>query len=559
MNPFASSPSAAFLSADRLAGVRRLEAVLRAHERRGADGRAAPGFAAAVAMGDEVLLRTGVGLASIEQGAAITPRTAFRIASVSKQFTCAAVLLLARERKLHLDDDIRAVLGADVLPGLSAAPSGALSLRHLMHMTSGLRDFLTLLRAGGVELDQRVGAADIRAAIARHAGLNFAPNTRFLYCNTNYLLLGQAVEAASGESLADFLRSRFFEPLGMADTRHTPDPDSVEPGLATPYLARGADPRGGSWTRAAQRFPLGGEGGLVSTLDDLLIWAGALRKPPKGLDWLPCELARRLDFAHGHASVYARGQEVLDYRGLTTVGHGGLWPGFRTEFLLVPERGITAIVVANDSGVNPHSLARRLLDALLWPELGAPPPPATPCPAPGLYFNAEDGLAVEIGGPSPMAGNAPTLALFAAVSPLRAAADGWWEAEAGAIVLKVKAEGDGIALIDDAGRRLTLAPCMRAAALPDGIAGLWHCSELATDWSIAPDAGGAGAALTVAGPVVATTPGWRVRPLAGDWVEIAAASHWLPTGFTARLLREKGGRRLVVHTARARGLEFRAV
>lgn len=539
------------VSLDRLAAVKRLEAVMRLHERRGDGG--APGFAVAVTQGDDVLLRAGVGFAAIEHRLPIEPGTAFRIASVSKQFTCAAILLLAREGRLDIDVDIRTVLPG-VLPGLKSVDKGALSLRRLMHMSSGLRDFLTMLRFGGVELDQRVDGAQIGAMVDAHAALNFAPNTRFLYCNTNYLLLGQAVEKVAQRGLGDFLRRNIFDPLGMSRTRHTPDPDAIEPGLATPYLQppdeRGQwDPRGGRWVRAAQRFPLGGEGGLVSTLDDLLVWSRALRTPPRGLEFLPPALRETLPFAHGAPNVYARGQEVLTYRGLTTIGHGGLWPGFRTEFLLIPERDIAVIVVANDSGLNPHTLARRLVDALLWPELGAPANGGAP-PAPGLYLDAADGLAVEIGAPNPLHGHAPTLSLFAGIVPLRAEADGWWEAEAGAVVLKVKQDGDGLGLIDDAGNRVALKRIERGALQP-AIAGAWRCEELGCTWTIGrPDKDTA--ALDVAGPVASRTTGWSVRPLAGDWVEIVAPGKFLPAVFTAR----RAGDALTVQTARARGVRF---
>ena len=573
MPPDASRPSAAAAhSATRLAAVKRLEMVVAAAARRaGPDSPAGgvPGFAIGVLQGDDLLLRQGVGLASIEHGVAITPATRFRIASVSKQFTCAAILLLAREDKLSLDDDVRSLLPGR-LPKLKDLPSGALSLRRLMHMSSGLRDYLTMLRAGGVELDQALDGAALDALIDRHEGLNFDPNTRFLYCNTNYRLLGQVVEKVSGFDLATFLQRHFFEPLGMGATAHTPDPAAIEGGLASAYLQRPdaqgrMDPRGLHWARAAQAIALGGEGGLVSSLDDLLVWARALRSPPRGLEFLPRLLRETLAFEHGAANVYARGQEVLRYRGLTTIGHSGLWPGYRTELLLVPEREIAIVVIANDSGVNPHVLARRLLDALLWEQLGRPSAAGKP-PAPGLYFAGDEaglergrggaGLLVEIGGPNPLHGNAPTLTLFSGQAPLRCEPDdaNWWAAEAGAIVLKIRQTRDGIALCDDAGDEYALRRLERAAALPAALQGAWRCRELDCTWTFAGAAKGE-MAVNVVGPVAAGVTGWKARPIAGPWIEIVAAGRWLPASFTARL----DGDVLLAHTARARHLRFERV
>ena len=572
MTPDAARPSAAAPhSAARLAEVKRLEMVVAAASRRaGPDSPngGVPGFAVGVMQGDDLLLRQGVGLASIEHGVAITPATRFRIASVSKQFTCAAILKLAREGQLSLDDDMRSLLPGR-LPNLKDVAMGALSLRRLMHMSSGLRDYLTMLRAGGVELDQALDEAALDALIDRHEGLNFAPNTRFLYCNTNYRLLGHVVEKISGLDLATFLKRHFLEPLGMGATAHTPDPAAIEGGLATAYLQRQdadgkMDPRGLHWSRAAQAIALGGEGGLVSSLDDLLVWARALRSPPRGLEFLPMLLRETLAFEHGAANVYARGQEVLRYRGLTTIGHGGLWPGYRTELMLVPERDVAIVIIANDSGINPHVLARRLLDALLWEQLGPPERGGRP-PAPGLYFAGDEagldigrggaGLLVEIGGPNRLHGNAPTLTLFSGQAPLRCESDdGWWAAEAGAIALKVRQTQAGIALCDDAGDEYALRKLVREAALPAGLEGAWQCRELGCTWIFGAASKGE-MAVSVSGPVAAGVTGWKARPIAGKWLEIVAAGRWLAASFTARL----DGDVLLAHTARARHLRFERV
>ncbi|MGE0718580.1 MAG: serine hydrolase domain-containing protein, partial [Alphaproteobacteria bacterium] len=289
-----------------------------------------PGCAIGIARGGEVLLRKGYGRASIEHGVAIDTGTVFRIASVTKQFTTAAVSALALEGRLGLDDDPRVHL--PWLPDWGVP----LTLRLLMHNVSGLRDYLELTRWGGMGLDRPASEADLVAAIARAGGLNFPPGSRFLYSNTNFLLLGLVVEKIEEAPLEAVLERRFFRPLGMTATRLVRDPFDVVPRLATPYLRR-AD---GSFLRATQAYPTMGEGGLVSSVDDLLRWARHFDRPFVGGGHLAAALQNELSTTGGHAQPYARGLEVGRWRGLRTVGHGGLWPGYRTELVRVPERDL---------------------------------------------------------------------------------------------------------------------------------------------------------------------------------------------------------------------------
>nr|MCU0945438.1 beta-lactamase family protein [Rubritepida sp.] len=313
-----------------------------------------PGAAVGVARDGMLLLRRAAGLASIELSAPIGVGTTFRIASVSKQFTCAAILLLAREGRLRLDD----ALGAH-LPWLPPA-AGAVTLDQAMRNMGGLRDMLDLARLGGADLATPATAAELDAMVARAEGLNFAPGTRFLYSNTGFRLLGQVVEALEGRPLAEVLEQRIFAPLGMTRTRHTPDLAAPVPGLATGYLPDGA----GGWKRAPHGFPLGGEGGLVSGVEDLALWARCL-STSSIVPGLEQELEAIAPFANGRPNPYARGLEVELWRGLTAVSHGGLWPGYKTAFLRVPQKRITVIVIANNATLDPHHMALQVLEAAL--------------------------------------------------------------------------------------------------------------------------------------------------------------------------------------------------
>ncbi|MDP9097108.1 MAG: beta-lactamase family protein, partial [Pseudomonadota bacterium] len=294
------------------------------------------------------------GLASIEHAVPIGDDTRFRIASVSKQFTCAAILMLESEGALSVDEPAKTYL-----PEIPAS-AHRVTVAQMMHNSSGLRDMFEIIRHGGGDLGTPVASQDLLDAIARQRALNFEPGSRFLYSNSNFLLLGLIVERLSGRSLDAFLQERIFGPLGMRDTRVTPDTAEMIPRLATGYL-RGDD---ALWRRAPHAFPLGGEGGLVSSVPDLALWAQNFSTKRVGAAWLD-GLMTQTPFSNGTENRYARGLVVRPYRGMATWSHGGLWPGFRTEFLMVPEQQAAVIAIANHGGADPNLLAHRALDAVL--------------------------------------------------------------------------------------------------------------------------------------------------------------------------------------------------
>src|SRR5262249_23265348 len=209
-----------------------------------------PGAVVAVMQGGTVEICKGYGLASIELGVPIGPRTRFRIASVSKQFTVTAALMLAAEGKLELSDPPHKHLRE-----LKALP---VTIAQMMRNSSGLPDFLELLRLGGHGLDKPARAADFLAAAARNGHLNFTPGGGFLYSNTNFLLLGLIIERLAKQKLGDFLSERIFKPLGMTSTMLAAEIDAVIPNLATGYLG---DAQSG-FRRAAHAYPQGREARL---------------------------------------------------------------------------------------------------------------------------------------------------------------------------------------------------------------------------------------------------------------------------------------------------------
>ena len=507
-----------------------------------------PGVTIGVVRDGELVLHRSAGLASIELGVPLGPATTFRVASVTKQFTCAAILLLAAEGKLDPGDDIRTHLE---LPDFGQR----VAVDHLMHNCSGLRDMLELMRLCGVDLQMPVRLDDLLAAIRHQRTLNFTPGSRFLYSNTNFLLLGLIVEKLAGESLSSFLERRVFAPLGMRMSRLVTNTVDVVPGLATGYLAK---PDGG-WVRAQHGFPLGGDGGLVSSVEDLALWDRNFTSGRVGGAALAGALTREMRFTGGALNAYARGLEVASYRGLRTIDHGGLWPGFKTEFLRLPERRLTVICIANSGTAEPRHLARQVVDAVVEGEPGVHPVPALPprdrlAGLAGRYVDRANTATLDLAVADD---GTPTATMNGVPFALAATADGRLAARRGVFPFVLKPAADGTLEIElDAGAMATFHRVAAAAGMPPGLAGRYACAELGAAWTIDMDAAGK-ASVRVAGPMTNAGP-WDAEPVDGDILRIHVPGVLFRSWFDARAQRDGAGRvtGLLVNSARARGQVF---
>lgn len=511
------------------------------------DRRGTPGATIGLVRDGALVLHESAGEASLELGVPIGPETCFRVASVSKQFTCAAILLLEAEGRLSREDEVRRHL-----PDLPEVAAG-ITLDHLMRNCSGLRDMLELMRLSGTDLSHPARPEHLLAAIGRQRGLNFAPNTRFLYSNTGFLLLGRVVEAVAGENLGAFLERRILAPLGMTRTCHTPTVGEVVPGLATGYF-----PQGEGFVRAAHGFPLGGEGGLVSCVEDLALWDRNFATGLVGGTALGRTLAERLPFANGTLNLYARGLEVTEYRGLRTETHGGLWPGYKTAFLRAPEAGLTVIAIANHGGIDVGHLAHRLLDAAVEGRPGVHPVPALP-PRPtletlaGRWLEPESGTTVEF---EIAADGTPMATQHGLPFALAPAEDGRLVARRGIYPFALSLPEGGRLLVEtDAGTLTAFRRAAETPALPTGLAGEYRCAELDTAWTLAE--AGDGLAVHVRGPVTAAGP-WPVQPVEGDCIRVLTPATLFQGWVDATVTRDAAGRiaGIVVSGARARGLLF---
>lgn len=506
-----------------------------------------PGAVIGIARQGELVLQKAYGLASVELGVPLAPATRFRIASVTKQFVCAAILMLAAEGRI----DVTA-RPSRYLPALPDLP---VSIDQLMRNVSGLPDFLELLRLGGATLDDPTTAAEVEAAVARNRHLSFDPGSRFLYCNTNFLLLGRIIEAVEGRPLPEVLHDRLFAPLGMNGTALTPTTDAVVPGLATGYL----ETPGGGFRRAAHGFPLAGEGGLVSCLHDLMLWSRHFDRPRLGPADLVAGLMRREPLSGGAASAYARGLEHGTLRGLATIGHGGLWPGYRTEFLRIPGAGLTVVVIANCGSIDPHVAARAAAVRVLEGEGFLQPPPPAPDlaaieAAAGTYASAEELLLFHLD----VADGHPRVTQGGVPFRLVPREDGWLAADRGAFefALRPPSGGGVLDVALGAGRVVPFTRLPERPAPPADLAGTYVCADAGATWRIA--RGAAGLEVVVSGPLRAGRAPGPVRGVAGDVVELEIPSNWLPMSCIARLERAGGGRpsALTVSSARIRNLRF---
>ncbi len=472
-------------------------------------GPGQPGGAVGVVQDGGLAVHRCAGLASLELGVPIGPDTTFRVASVTKQFTCAAVLMLADEGRLRLEDDVREHLPE--FPDMSASGGAPVTVAHLLHNTSGIRDMLGIMRLGGADLGQPVRAEELMAGILRQRTLNFAPGSRFLYSNSNFLLLGRIAERASGEPLPAFLDRRIFAPAGMTRTRLVEQVGTVVPGLATGYFRRD-----GAWMRAPHAFPLHGEGGLVSNVEDLALWSRWLDAHPD----LAGALSTQSPFANRTANLYARGQVVRGYRGVRTVGHGGLWPGYRTEFLRVPEQGVTVIAIANRLDADPLLLAHRVLDLLLDARPGAAPAlrPADPSvtqPLAGRWLDPASRATLDIAVTPEGVASFATHGLPFEPSTLP---DGRLGTVRGMYSFALRpVDADTVEVELDAGHVATFLRVPPGAALPDGLPGRYRSEDVDADWTI--DADGDGLQVLARGPVTRGGP-WRIEPVQGDVVRV---------------------------------------
>ncbi|MBL8269297.1 serine hydrolase [Steroidobacter sp.] len=325
----------------------------------------APGCATGAYRDGRPIFKHAFGLANLEGGSRIDARSAFGVASVSKQFTAAAVAIAEQEGFLSLQDDVRKYLPE--LPDYGSK----ITLLHLIHHTSGLRDDWTLMRVAGHDPGERI---DILRMLARQRALNFEPGTRFLYSNAGYVLLAEVVERATRQSLREYARKKIFAPLGMRNSYYRDRPGQ-DPRLVTAYVAGEGGWREKDMPETAARI---GTQGVVTTLDDYAAWATNLfadRSRLAGGVALTRRLRETGTLTDGSRVPYAFGLRPHAYRGVQTWSHAGSGWGFKAEVMIFPELALTVAAFCNN-GSYAAPVALAVADAVL------------PAPVPSLVNSA---------------------------------------------------------------------------------------------------------------------------------------------------------------------------
>lgn len=313
----------------------------------------APGAAVVVARGDSVVLSRPFGLADVERGIPVTAATAFRLASVTKQFTAAAVLALVEEGELSLDDRLGDVLGD--------APRYAreVRVRHLLGHTSGVPDYEDLLGSGD---GPQLGDADVLAVLNEAPSLYFEPGTSWRYSNSGYALLALIVERRSGRSFARYLRERIFDRAGMsAAVAHVEGVDTI------PDRAYGHSLEHGEWRRTDQSRTSAvlGDGGIYASAEELARWSAALDRSAVLRDATFALATRPGALPSGERTSYGFGWFLDTHRGHRRQRHEGDSIGFRSAIQRYPDDGLTVVVLANRGVAPVDALSDAVADIFL--------------------------------------------------------------------------------------------------------------------------------------------------------------------------------------------------
>ncbi len=318
-----------------------------------------PGCALSVMKDGKIVYERGYGMADLDHNIPITPATVFHVASMSKQFTAASIVLLAQEGKLSLDDPVRKYIPE--LPDFGTP----VTIRQLIHHVSGLRDQWDLLGLAGwrYSLDL-ITDDDVLSLISRQRGLNFPPGSRYMYSNTGYTLLAQIVKRVSGQSLREFTTSHIFEPLGMKNTHFRDDHAEIVKNIADGY-----SPARDSFELSVTNFDTVGATSLMTTVEDLALWDENFYNPKVGGPALIQQLLERGKLNNGQQLDYAFGLVVAPYRGLATVGHGGADAGYRSDIVRFPDQHFGVACLCNLARANPSDLTRKVAEIYLAKEM----------------------------------------------------------------------------------------------------------------------------------------------------------------------------------------------
>jgi CubicO group peptidase (beta-lactamase class C family) len=318
-----------------------------------------PGCALAVVKDGRIVYEHGYGMANLELGVAISPQSVFDIGSVSKEITAMAILLLVEDGKLKLDDDVRKYLPE--MPDYGST----ITLRHMLHHTSGLRNYDDLFDLEGIPEADLTTDRDAIDLTVRQKGVNFKPGEEFLYSDTNFFLMSLIVKRVTGQTLRQFAQERIFSPLGMTSTHFHDDHTMIVPRRATGY----APHSGGGFEIDMSNFEQVGDGSVMTTVEDLFRWDQNFDHPVVGGPDAIRQLTTPGTLNNGQPIPYGMGLFIDHYRGLNWIHHAGEWVGYRAAFSRFPEQHFSTLLLCNCVGsMSPTAMAKQVADVYLASE-----------------------------------------------------------------------------------------------------------------------------------------------------------------------------------------------
>lgn len=317
-----------------------------------------PGAALGVIRDGKLIYAKGYGIADLEHDIEITPSSVFYIGSVSKQFVTFSLLLLEEQGKIDLDDKIQKYLPD--FPEYSAP----LTIRHFIHHTSGVRDYLSLMALKGRSYLDNADVDEVYELIKSQKELNFQPGEKYLYSNSCYFMLAMIIEEASGQTLKSFADEHIFKPLGMKSTLFHDDNKDLIKNRVFSYEKNDG---GTGFNNLISRFDLVGSGGVYTSIEDLFLWDQNFynNKLGKGGQGIIEKMHQEGLLSNGKSSGYAFALMNGSYKGMKTVHHGGSLAGYRSQLMRFPDQKVSVIILANRGDANPTDLSYQVADIIL--------------------------------------------------------------------------------------------------------------------------------------------------------------------------------------------------
>tara|TARA_B110000503_G_scaffold38223_1_gene62724 strand:- start:2202 stop:4307 length:2106 start_codon:yes stop_codon:yes gene_type:complete len=313
-----------------------------------------PGAAVAVVKDDSIIYKNGYGMSNLEYNIPITPSSIFHIASVSKQFTVLSILLLEKQGKLNLDDDIRKYIPE--VPDFGTK----ITLRHLASHTSGLRDQWNLLSMAGWRMDDVITKEHVLKLVSNQKELNFNPGEEYAYCNTGFTLLAEVVSRISDMSFAEFTEANIFEPLKMSNTLFYDDHEKIVKNRAYSYYSSSD-----GYKKSVLNYANVGATSLFTTVEDLSLWSMNFSNMKVGDSIIVNKMNTLTILNNGKTFGGALGQFVGEYKGLNEIQHGGADAGYRSYLTRFTDENFAVIVFSNSADFNAGSIAHKVVDIYL--------------------------------------------------------------------------------------------------------------------------------------------------------------------------------------------------